>query len=66
LPDRSISAAPKHPHAPAKLESNPFDWADPLLLDEGLSEQERMVRDSARDYCQEKLLPRVKMGFCNS
>ena len=36
-----------------------FDWADPLLLDEVLSDEERMVRDSARAYCQEKLLPRV-------
>jgi glutaryl-CoA dehydrogenase len=36
-----------------------FDWADPLRLDEALSEEERMVRDSAHDYCQEKLFPRV-------
>jgi len=36
-----------------------FDWADPLLLDDALSDEERMVRDSARAYCQEKLLPRV-------
>src|SRR5205823_1094538 len=36
-----------------------FDWADPLLLDDVLSEEERMARDSARDYCQEKLFPRV-------
>ncbi len=36
-----------------------FDWADPLLLDAELSEDERMVRDSARAYCQEKLFPRV-------
>jgi glutaryl-CoA dehydrogenase len=36
-----------------------FDWADPLLLDESLTEEERMVRDSAHDYCQEKLFPRV-------
>ncbi len=36
-----------------------FDWADPLLLDEELSEDERMVRDSARAYCQAKLMPRV-------
>ena len=43
----------------------PFDWADPLLLNEELSEQERMVRDSARDYCQDKLASRVKMGFRN-
>ena len=36
-----------------------FDWTDPLLLDEVLSDEERMVRDSARAYCQEKLFPRV-------
>ena len=42
--------------APAETQ---FDWADPLLLDEALSEDERMVRDSAHAYCQEKLFPRV-------
>jgi glutaryl-CoA dehydrogenase len=36
-----------------------FDWADPFLIEEELSEEERMVRDSTRAYCQEKLLPRV-------
>jgi glutaryl-CoA dehydrogenase len=36
-----------------------FDWTDPLLLDDALSDEERMARDSARAYCQEKLLPRV-------
>ena len=36
-----------------------FDWADPLLVEDMLSEEERLVRDSARAYCQEKLLPRV-------
>ena len=30
-----------------------FNWADPLLLDDQLSEDERMVRDAARDYCQD-------------
>src|SRR5919201_1413089 len=40
--------------------ANPaFDWADPLLVDDILSEEERLVRDSARAYCQEKLMPRV-------
>ena len=57
------AAAPKHPHAPARLESNPFDWTDLLLLGEELSEDERQVRDSARDYCQDKLMSRVKEGF---
>ena len=36
-----------------------FVWEDPLLLDDQLSEDERMVRDTAHDYAQEKLLPRV-------
>ncbi|MCW5604172.1 MAG: acyl-CoA dehydrogenase [Burkholderiales bacterium] len=36
-----------------------FQWEDPLLLDEQLTDDERMVRDSARAYCQEKLMPRV-------
>lgn len=36
-----------------------FDWQDPLLLNELLTDEERMIRDSARDYCQSKLMPRV-------
>jgi glutaryl-CoA dehydrogenase len=36
-----------------------FKWDDPLLLEDQLTEEERMVRDSARAYCQEKLMPRV-------
>jgi len=37
----------------------PFQWDDPLFLDSQLSEEERLVRDTARDYAQEKLLPRI-------
>ncbi|KAI8998342.1 glutaryl-CoA dehydrogenase [Gaertneriomyces semiglobifer] len=36
-----------------------FDWTDPFDLNSQLTEEERLVRDSARDYCQAKLLPRV-------
>jgi glutaryl-CoA dehydrogenase len=36
-----------------------FVWEDPLLLDEQLAEDERMVRDAARDYSQERLMPRI-------
>ena len=36
-----------------------FQWDDPFLLDGQLTEEERMVRDSARAYCQEKLKPRI-------
>ena len=43
--------------ATAKLA--PFNWEDPLLLEQQLTEQERMVRDSTYSYCQEQLLPRV-------
>jgi glutaryl-CoA dehydrogenase len=40
-----------------------FDWSDPLRFDAALSEEERLVRDAARDYAQEKLLPRVLTAF---
>jgi len=37
----------------------PFQWDDPLFLDAQLTEEERMVRDAARDYAQGSLMPRV-------
>jgi glutaryl-CoA dehydrogenase len=40
-----------------------FDWQDPLDLEGGLTEDERMVRDSARRYAQEKLFPRVLTAY---
>jgi glutaryl-CoA dehydrogenase len=40
-------------------DSNGFEWSDPLLLEDQLTQDERMVRDAARAYCQQKLLPRV-------
>jgi glutaryl-CoA dehydrogenase len=40
-----------------------FNWSDPLLLDQQLTGDERMVRDSARAYCQDKLAPRVLEAF---
>jgi glutaryl-CoA dehydrogenase len=40
-----------------------FVWDDPLLLDDVLTEDERMIRDAARAFCQEKLLPRVQEAF---
>jgi glutaryl-CoA dehydrogenase len=36
-----------------------FDWSDPLLLEEQLTDEERLIRDTAREYAQDKLLPRV-------
>jgi glutaryl-CoA dehydrogenase len=42
-----------------------FVWDDPLLLDQQLTEDERMVRDAARAYCQDKLASRVIDAFRN-
>ncbi len=36
-----------------------FQWDDPFLLEDQLDDEERMVRDVARDYCQSKLMPRI-------
>ncbi|HMX12069.1 MAG TPA: acyl-CoA dehydrogenase family protein, partial [Burkholderiaceae bacterium] len=42
-----------------------FHWDDALLLDAQLTDDERAVRDAARAYCQDRLLPRVQMAFRN-
>jgi glutaryl-CoA dehydrogenase len=40
-----------------------FDWADPLLLDDQLTEEERMVRDTARDFAQARLQPGITSAY---
>ena len=50
---------PSTPSAPRAQ----FDWEDPLLLADELTEEERMVRDAAHEYCQDKLASRVKSAF---
>jgi glutaryl-CoA dehydrogenase len=53
-------------NAPAKPRTKPqFSWQDPLLLDQQLTEQERMVRDAAQAYCRDKLQPRIVEAFRN-
>jgi len=52
--------APDRADAPAKAV---FKWDDPLLLDAQLTEEERMVRDAAHAYAQDKLMPRIKDAF---
>ncbi|POR53399.1 glutaryl-CoA dehydrogenase [Bosea sp. OK403] len=42
-----------------------FTWDDAFLLDEQLSEDERLIRDTARDFAQEKLQPRVSEAYLN-
>ena len=41
------------------MKFTPFQWDDALHLDQQLTEEERAIRDAAREYCQEKLFPRV-------
>src|ERR1700693_4071072 len=47
----------------AQIKDAAFQWDDPLDLEGELTEEERMVRDTARDYAQEKLFPRVLKAF---
>ena len=46
-----------------KSDDAPFDWKDPFMLEEQLTEEERLVRDSTRQYAQEKLLPRITDAY---
>ena len=39
-----------------------FTWQDPLSLESLLTEEERMLRDTAKQYCQEKLMPRILLA----
>lgn len=43
--------------------SQKFDWRDPLLLEDSLKEEERIIRDQFRAYCQNNLMPRVKQAY---
>src|SRR5271169_5021414 len=51
------------PQAKDKPSAASFQWDDPFLLDEQLTEDERMIRDTARAYAQDKLLPRVTKAY---
>ena len=42
-----------------------FVWNDPFLLDDQLSEDERMIRDGAAAFCADKLAPRVEDAYLN-
>jgi glutaryl-CoA dehydrogenase len=60
------SARPESPLREPDSERNPrarFQWDDPFLLEHQLMEDERMIRDTARAYAQEKLLPRVTEAY---
>ena len=62
----SSAASPEHKPAaklPKVLKDSEFNWEDPLALDADLTEEERMVRDSTRAFCQQKLMPRVRLAW---
>lgn len=54
----NAQAATKAPMEKSKLKPS-FKWDDALLLDDQLTEEERMIRDMARDFAQDKLMPRI-------
>ena len=57
-------AAERHAGIAAPVRDDaPFNWEDPLDLENELSEEERMVRDTARGYAQDKLFPRVLTAY---
>ena len=41
----------------------PFQWDDPLLLESQLAEDERMIRDTARDFAAKELAPRIQKAY---
>ena len=55
--------AEKRETKPVQIKDAAFKWDDPLDLEGELTEEERMVRDTARDYAQEKLFPRVVTAY---
>ena len=44
-------------------ELGPFQWDDPLLLEAQLTEDERMIRDTARDFAAKELAPRIEKAY---
>jgi glutaryl-CoA dehydrogenase len=54
---------PERQEPPAPLGDGPYDWQDPLDIESELREDERMVRDTARGYAQDKLMPRVLTAY---
>jgi glutaryl-CoA dehydrogenase len=49
--------------SPGSAASASFDWRDPFLLEDQLADEERMARDAARAFAQERLLPRVTADY---
>jgi glutaryl-CoA dehydrogenase len=63
LAEKTDTKAEKREPKGVQLKDADFNWEDPLDLEGELSEDERMVRDTARDYAQEKLFPRIIAAY---
>jgi glutaryl-CoA dehydrogenase len=61
-PESLLDGNPADPNPAGQRRMGQFAWDDALLLDDQLTEDERAIRDAARDYCQDKLFPRVLMA----
>ena len=55
----SISTAPAEINATKSKKWAKFSWEDPLFFEDQLTEEEKLVRDTAHQYAQEKLMPRI-------
>jgi glutaryl-CoA dehydrogenase len=62
-PQRETKPRETTPRESKRSDRPVFDWQDPLLIEHELSEEERLVRDSARAFAQEKLMPRILKAF---
>ncbi len=56
-------AAEKRQANPAILKDAAFQWEDPLGIENELTEEERMVRDSARGFAQDRLMPNIVEAY---
>ncbi len=58
-PKNTASVPAQNAHSPDAGKAASFTWDDPLALDSLLTDEEKLVRDAARGYCQIKLMPRI-------
>lgn len=62
MSEASVQTETPAASGPKKIVWPKFRWEDPLLVEESLTEDERLIRDTARAWAQEKLMPRVLEG----
>ena len=65
LPALLLSGLVMADNSTVTLTGGRFDWQDPLLIEQLLTDEERLIRDTARQYAQEKLMPRIVLANRN-